>query len=240
MIALVLLLIALVAVLVKDRQFWFGSEQATIESDMPPAEARPQTSTVTPVQPAATPRKQVAAPKTATQTKPAEIPAVTTQRTVLPPMDVEVIAGDSHRAVHPGSTVTRVEIPHQPAIAIETPTNAAERQEVDAALPAPQAPIQTSYPVLAAHSSVQGSVVLQAVIDTEGVIEDLKVLSGPSILASAAQQAVREWRFKPIFQNGKAVESKARITVNFSIKVADSAAGTTVADSRTSSPILTR
>jgi protein TonB len=63
---------------------------------------------------------------------------------------------------------------------------------------------------------------LQAVISADGVIQNLHVLSGPAILAAAAQQAVREWRFKPLLQNGQPVESKAKITVNFTIKVADS------------------
>jgi hypothetical protein len=66
------------------------------------------------------------------------------------------------------------------------------------------------------------------------------VLSGPAILASAAQQAVREWRFKPMLQNGQAVESKAKITVNFTIKVADSSR-TTLAESRSDgSQVLSR
>ena len=52
-------------------------------------------------------------------------------------------------------------------------------------------------------------------------IENLSVLSGPAILATAAQQAVRQWRFKPYLQNGQPVETKTRITVNFSIRVAD-------------------
>jgi protein TonB len=68
---------------------------------------------------------------------------------------------------------------------------------------------------------VQGSVVLQAVVGTDGNIENLRVLSGPSILTAAAQQAVRQWRFKPYLQNGQPVETKARITVNFSIRIAD-------------------
>ncbi len=80
--------------------------------------------------------------------------------------------------------------------------------------------------------NVQGSVVLQAVIGTDGVIQNLHVLSGPAILASAAQQAVREWRFKPIVQNGQPVETKAKITVNFTIKVADGSGNTTLAESR--------
>jgi len=80
--------------------------------------------------------------------------------------------------------------------------------------------------------NVQGSVVLQAVISTDGAIQNLQVLKGPAILARAAEQAVREWKFKPIMQNGQAVESKATITVNFTIKVADNAAETTVAEMR--------
>jgi periplasmic protein TonB len=70
---------------------------------------------------------------------------------------------------------------------------------------------------------VEGSVVLQALIGADGVIQDLRVLSGPSILATAAQQAVRQWRFKPYMQNGQPVETKANITVSFTIKVSDSA-----------------
>jgi periplasmic protein TonB len=67
-------------------------------------------------------------------------------------------------------------------------------------------------------------VVLQALIGADGVIEDLRVMSGPAILVSAAQQAVREWRFKPYLQNGQPVETKAKITVNFTIKVSDNMA----------------
>ena len=47
------------------------------------------------------------------------------------------------------------------------------------------------------------------------------MLSGPAILTAAAQQAVRQWRFKPYIQNGQPVETKARITVNFSIRISD-------------------
>ena len=90
--------------------------------------------------------------------------------------------------------------------------------------PQAQASGNASYPMLAQHMNVQGSVVLQALISAEGIMQDLRVLSGPAILGSAAQQAVREWRFKPVVQNGQAVETKAKITVNFTIKVADNAA----------------
>jgi TonB family protein len=72
---------------------------------------------------------------------------------------------------------------------------------------------------------------LQAIISAEGTVQDIRVLSGPTILAAAARQAVREWRFKPVLQHGQPVETKADITVNFTIKVADSSEKTTLAES---------
>jgi protein TonB len=78
-------------------------------------------------------------------------------------------------------------------------------------------PVQPSYPMLARQMKVQGAVILQALISADGTIQDLKVLSGPAILASAAQEAVRQWRFKPYLQNGVPVETEAKITVNFTI-----------------------
>ena len=71
--------------------------------------------------------------------------------------------------------------------------------------------------MLARQMKVQGSVVLQALIGKDGLIQDLRVLSGPGILSTAAQEAVRQWRFKPYLQNGQAVETEANITVNFTI-----------------------
>jgi periplasmic protein TonB len=52
----------------------------------------------------------------------------------------------------------------------------------------------------------------------------MRVVSGPAILTAAAQQAVRQWRFKPYMQNGEPVETRATITVNFSIRISDDAA----------------
>jgi TonB family protein len=157
---------------------------------------------------------------------------VATTRTVLPPLDVEVVAGDTHRTLHPGSNAEKVEIarsgsavPAQSTANFAVATNAAEREHIPAA-------VQATYPLLAQQMKVKGSVVLQALIGADGVIQNLHVLSGPAILSSAAQQAVREWRFRPIVENGQAVESQARITVNFTINVADGSAKTTLAESR--------
>lgn len=234
MLALVLLLVALVVILVKDRQFWFGAEQATIESDLPESQPAPPTGTSSPVQAHPAVKKQVPAPKTPAASQPIQGAVVT--RTVLPPMDVEVVAGNTHRAVGPKNSVMKVET--APADDMAAPTNAAQRDAMATPAVQPEPAVSATYPPLTQHMNVQGSVVLQAIISTAGVIEDLRVLSGPAILASAAQQAVREWRFKPVLQNGQAVETKARITVNFSIRVADNAASTTLADSRVSDALI--
>lgn len=237
LLALGLLLVALAAILIKDRQFWFGSEASTIEADVPStATTQPVAKSAAKVAPPVivhTAKKQAPAAVRAAEMKPADSPAVTASRTVLPPLDVEVVAGDSHKKLHPGSTSTKLEITN-PAVADAAPaTNAAQRERIGDAQPV--------YPLLAQHMNVQGSVVLQALIGTDGVVENLHVLSGPAILATAAQQAVREWRFKPIVENGQAVESKATITVNFTIKIADSSSKTTLAESRAAeSLIITR
>jgi protein TonB len=77
--------------------------------------------------------------------------------------------------------------------------------------------VKPSYPMLARQMKVQGSVILQALIGKDGAIQNLRVVSGPHILASAAQDAVRQWHFKPHVEGAEAVETQAKITVNFTI-----------------------
>jgi TonB family protein len=243
-VALVLLLVALTVVIVKDREFWFGADQT--ESEARISESAPKT--VSPVAPAEKGKPSVAQTATAKkhvnskispepagstttarqETAASDSPVVATNRTILPPLDVEVVAGDTHSTLHPKSNVTRVEIPSDSnrlsASTAKLATNAAEREPLTAGAPELHQTVETTYPLLGQHTRVQGSVVLQAVVGADGTIEDLRVLSGPAILSPAAEQAVREWHFKPYLQNGRPVETKARITVNFSIRVSDNSA----------------
>jgi TonB family protein len=250
LIALTLLLVALVVVLVKDRGFWFGpfeaAELSAAESESI-SNSNPSAATAkaaqAPVAKAATAKHfapkastpvatdashKDAASASSVSANPAS-PVVATNRVVLPPLDVEVVAGDSHRMVHSGSNVAKVEIPggskRAPAVTatMTLPTNAAGSERITAAVPELRQTVETTYPLLGKNSRVQGSVVLQAVVGADGNIENLRVLSGPAVLATAAQQAVRQWRFKPVLQNGQAVETKAKITVNFSIRISDDA-----------------
>jgi periplasmic protein TonB len=75
--------------------------------------------------------------------------------------------------------------------------------------------IQPSYPTLAKEMRLSGPVVLSAIIAPDGTIQSLRVVSGSPILAAAAQDAVRQWRYKPTLLNGQPVEVETLITVNF-------------------------
>jgi periplasmic protein TonB len=77
--------------------------------------------------------------------------------------------------------------------------------------------VQPAYPALARAARIQGAVVLQAVISKQGTIENLVVLSGHPMLAPAALDAVRQWRYRPYILNAEPVEVETQITVNFSL-----------------------
>lgn len=71
------------------------------------------------------------------------------------------------------------------------------------------------YPPAAKSQHVQGTVVLHAEIGKNGKIENLQVVQGPPLLATAAVDAVRQWRYRPYFLNGQPVSIDTMITVNF-------------------------
>src|SRR5205809_7992778 len=77
--------------------------------------------------------------------------------------------------------------------------------------------IQPNYPPLARQARIQGSVLLQAVISKDGAIENLRLISGHPMLAPAALEAVKQWRYKPYILNGEPVEVETQITVNFTL-----------------------
>ena len=77
--------------------------------------------------------------------------------------------------------------------------------------------IAAADPVLAKQQTMEGAVVLLATIDKDGKIQSLQQISGPEILFAAAREAVKQWRFKPYYTSGQAIESETQITVKFAI-----------------------
>jgi len=250
-IALALLLVALGFVLYRDRDFWFPETQEAEEQPLPQpqqtasasANKATKTAVAQPSLPAPVahknshrgkPQPKGSAPsESASQDSDAPPMSATTTRTVLPPLEVEVVAGDFHRTVHPGTTSVRVDLqPGSPAQQVAAPpavsaytdtasrvtSNAAERVQMSSGTAeVVSRPVRPDYPLLARQMKVQGSVILQVLIGRDGLIQNLHVLSGPPILAGAAEEAVKQWHFKPHYQGGDAVETQARITVNFTI-----------------------
>jgi protein TonB len=72
-----------------------------------------------------------------------------------------------------------------------------------------------AYPIIAKETRVEGVVVLQATISTNGAIENLRVVSGHPMLRQAALDAVSNWRYRPYLLNGQPVEVETTVNVVF-------------------------
>ena len=75
--------------------------------------------------------------------------------------------------------------------------------------------VEPSYPPLTQQARIQGDVVLTAIIDKEGNVQHLQVVSGHPLLAPAAIAAVKQWSYKPFLLNGQPLEVETTVTVNF-------------------------
>jgi protein TonB len=73
------------------------------------------------------------------------------------------------------------------------------------------------YPTLAMQARIQGNVVLHAIIDKDGKVAQLEVISGHPLLVQAALDAVKQWRYRPTLLNGDPVEVDTTITVTFTL-----------------------
>ena len=77
--------------------------------------------------------------------------------------------------------------------------------------------VPPQYPPEAGRSRVEGTVVLMAVIGKDGTVKDVQVESGLPILAQAAIDAIKQWRYKPYLIDVEPVEVDSRITINFTL-----------------------
>jgi TonB family protein len=75
--------------------------------------------------------------------------------------------------------------------------------------------VEPEYPEEARQQQIQGPVVLDVHINQDGTVQEVKMVSGDSVLAQAAMDAVKQWRFKPHTVNGHPAEMQTRVTLNF-------------------------
>ena len=106
------------------------------------------------------------------------------------------------------TTVTVRYIHHQP-----TPTRIRISRGVSAGPKTHD--VTPEYPLAAKANHLQGDVVLSAVISKEGNLIDIKVVSGHPVLAAAALDAVKQWKYKPYVLQGEPVEVETSILIKF-------------------------
>jgi protein TonB len=180
---------------------------------LPPQHATARTSAVT----------VPAAPRVFVYTPPSAHSAAAPQTIEMPTGDPALIAwtGPAGAAFGPSlaTTVALPPVAPKPVASVSpkpAPSGQLKVSEGVAAAKLIYGPAPT-YPHLAVVTHAQGTVRLEAVIATNGNIENLRVVSGPPLLVNAAVEAVRQWRYRPTLLNGVAVEVLTEIDVNFTL-----------------------
>ena len=75
--------------------------------------------------------------------------------------------------------------------------------------------VEPEYPGSARQAGIQGSVVLEVRVGLEGTVENVQLVSGPTELAPAAMDAVKQWRFKPHIVDGRPMAMQTTVRLTF-------------------------
>jgi TonB family protein len=100
---------------------------------------------------------------------------------------------------------------------LELAWNGGMRENPDDFLKRFASPPYPRFPDLALRAGIHGRVVLQVRVNKDGRVEVQKVLEGEPVLADAAIDAVKRWRAKPGWLNGKKVEVISTVTFDFQL-----------------------
>ena len=74
------------------------------------------------------------------------------------------------------------------------------------------------YPALAKNQHVSGNVLVDALIDANGKVTTMKVLSGPGLLHQSAMDALRQWKYQPATLDGKPVPMHLTVNLQFRLQ----------------------
>jgi protein TonB len=75
--------------------------------------------------------------------------------------------------------------------------------------------VEPVYPPLAEHSGIEGTIRFNVIVDKEGHVANIQLVSGHPLLVEAAQDAVRQWVYKPTLLDGQPVEVATQIDITF-------------------------
>lgn len=84
---------------------------------------------------------------------------------------------------------------------------------------APKAIVQVhpEYPTLARQARIQGQVQIDAILDEQGNVIDMKVVSGPPLLHQAALDALKKWKYEPTYLNDQPIAVEMIVTITFEL-----------------------
>jgi TonB family protein len=74
------------------------------------------------------------------------------------------------------------------------------------------------YPALAKNQRVSGNVLVDALIDANGRVTTMKIVSGPTLLQQAAMDALKQWKYQPASLDGKPVAMHLTVTIQFRLQ----------------------
>ena len=77
--------------------------------------------------------------------------------------------------------------------------------------------VNPQYPQDARDQRIQGVVLLRAIIDQDGNVSSVDLISGHPLLAPAAIEAVKQWKYKPYLLNNEPIAVEAQVQVNFTL-----------------------
>lgn len=78
--------------------------------------------------------------------------------------------------------------------------------------------VEPVYPGVAISANIQGTVILEAMVDEEGNVASLKVLRSVPVLDKPALDAVKQWRYSPVILNGRPEKFILTVAVTFRLE----------------------
>ncbi len=168
--------------------------------------------------PSITPARSETGPSVTIQRVPVH-PAKPTEVAVTPDPHGAIVLFDNHKTVskHIGRQTLSSKDPAASVLPNKTGDAGPDVISTQAAMARLVQRIEPEYPNAARQQHIQGTVLIDVVVDATGSVEALSLVSGESQLMAAAEQAVRQWKFQPLVKDGKAERFESRIAIDFTL-----------------------
>ena len=77
--------------------------------------------------------------------------------------------------------------------------------------------VHPEYPPLARQTRIQGQVQIDAILDEQGNVIEMKIISGPPLLYQAALDALKKWKYEPTYLNDQPIAVQMIVTITFQL-----------------------